>query len=252
MDSQNLTMHAFELIGHFCQVPTQTGQTSPLLQYFGILLDQGQLNKFESLELCRPVLAQGRKQLLEKWLKEDKLECSEELGDLVKAADPTLALSVYLRANVPNKVIQCFAETGQFQKIVLYAKKVGYTPDYIFLLRSVMRVNPESGAGFAGMLVADDEPLADISQIVDVFMEQNMVQQCTAFLLDALKNNRPSEDVKNVSVKDKDLSTRAIFVKTLTGKTIILEVQPSDTIEIVKAMIQVRLIRKIIISINNL
>jgi clathrin heavy chain len=54
--------------------------------------------------LCRPVLAQGRKQLLEKWLKEDKLECSEELGDLVKQADPTLALSVYLRANVPNKV----------------------------------------------------------------------------------------------------------------------------------------------------
>jgi clathrin heavy chain len=66
---------------------------------------QGQLNKYESLELCRPVLQQGRKQLLEKWLKEDKLECSEELGDLVKQADPTLALSVYLRANVPNKVI---------------------------------------------------------------------------------------------------------------------------------------------------
>ena len=78
------------------------------------------------IELCRPVLQQGRKQLLEKWLKEDKLECSEELGDLVKAADPTLALSVYLRANVPNKVIQCFAETGQFQKIVLYAKKVNF------------------------------------------------------------------------------------------------------------------------------
>ena len=90
---------------------------------------------------------------MEKWLKEDKLECSEELGDLVKAADPTLALSVYLRANVPAKVIQCFAETGQFQKIVLYAKKVGYTPDYVFLLRNVMRVNPEQGAQFAQMLV---------------------------------------------------------------------------------------------------
>ena len=33
-----------------------------------------------------------------------QLECSEELGDLVKTSDPTLALSVYLRANVPNKV----------------------------------------------------------------------------------------------------------------------------------------------------
>ena len=144
----------------------------------------------------------GRKQLLEKWLKEDKLECSEELGDLVKAADPTLALSVYLRANVPNKVIQCFAETGQFQKIVLYAKKVGYTPDYIFLLRNVMRANPEQGAAFAQMLVNDDgEPLADINNIVDIFMEQNMVQQCTAFLLDALKNNRPSEGPLQVGLQ---------------------------------------------------
>lgn len=166
-----------------------------------ICCSQGQLNKYESLELCRPVLQQGRKQLLEKWLKEDKLECSEELGDLVKQADPTLALSVYLRANVPNKadtnllfcetfdvccksnthirllvlilfsppfffqVIQCFAETGQFQKIVLYAKKVGYTPDYIFLLRNVMRVNPDQGVAFAQMLVQDDEPLADINQV---------------------------------------------------------------------------------------
>ncbi|CAH1801405.1 unnamed protein product [Owenia fusiformis] len=182
-----------QTIQRFQQVPTQPGQTSPLLQYFGILLDQGQLNKYESLELCRPVLQQGRKQLLEKWLKEDKLECSEELGDIVKTADPTLALSVYLRANVPNKVIMCFAETGQFQKIVLYAKKVGYTPDYIFLLRNIMRLNPEQGTQFAQMLVQDDEPLADINQIVDVFMESNMVQQCTSFLLDALKNNRPAE-----------------------------------------------------------
>jgi len=35
-------------ISKFQQVPTQPGSTSPLLQYFGILLDQGQLNKFES------------------------------------------------------------------------------------------------------------------------------------------------------------------------------------------------------------
>jgi len=182
-----------QTIQRFQQVPTQPGQTSPLLQYFGILLDQGQLNKYESLELCRPVLQQGRKQLIEKWLKEEKLECSEELGDLVKTSDPTLALSVYLRAEVPNKVIQCFAEVGQFQKIILYARKVNFTPDYVFLLRNIMRINPEQGTQFAQMMVADDEPMADINQIVDVFMEANMIQQCTAFLLDALKNNRPSE-----------------------------------------------------------
>ena len=41
---------------------------------------------------------------MEKWLKDEKLECSEELGDLVKPTDSTLALSIYLRANIPNKV----------------------------------------------------------------------------------------------------------------------------------------------------
>ncbi|CAG5077819.1 Similar to Chc: Clathrin heavy chain (Drosophila melanogaster) [Cotesia congregata] len=204
-------------IQRFQQVPTTQGLTSPLLQYFGILLDQGQLNKFESLELCRPVLVQGRKQLLEKWLKEDKLECSEELGDLVKQADPTLALSVYLRANVPNKVIQCFAETGQFQKIVLYAKKVSYTPDYIFLLRNVMRINPDQGVAFAQMLVQDDEPLADINQIVDIFMEQNMVQQCTAFLLDALKNNRPSEGALQTRLLEMNLMSAPQVADAILG-----------------------------------
>jgi len=64
------------------------------------------------------------------------------------------------------QVIQCFAETGQFQKIILYAKKVGYTPDYVFLLRSIMRINPEQGSQFAQMLVADDEPLSDINQVM--------------------------------------------------------------------------------------
>ncbi|TDG43186.1 hypothetical protein AWZ03_010390 [Drosophila navojoa] len=207
-----------QTIQRFQQVQTPAGSTTPpLLQYFGILLDQGKLNKFESLELCRPVLLQGKKQLCEKWLKEEKLECSEELGDLVKTSDLTLALSIYLRANVPNKVIQCFAETGQFQKIVLYAKKVNYTPDYIFLLRSVMRSNPEQGAGFASMLVAEEEPLADINQIVDIFMEHSMVQQCTAFLLDALKHNRPAEGALQTRLLEMNLLSAPQVADAILG-----------------------------------
>ena len=55
------------------QVTVTPGQMSPILQYFGILLEKGELNKYESLELVKPVLQQNRKQLLEKWLKEDKV-----------------------------------------------------------------------------------------------------------------------------------------------------------------------------------
>jgi clathrin heavy chain len=36
----------------------QGKQTYPLLIYFNALLEQGSLNKYESLELCRPVLVQ--------------------------------------------------------------------------------------------------------------------------------------------------------------------------------------------------
>ena len=181
-------------IEQFKQVPNQTGTLSPILQYFGILLERGTLNKFESLELAKPVLVQGRKHLLEKWLKENKVECSEELGDIVRQHDMNLALSVYLRANVPNKVVACFAETGQVDKIVLYAKKVNYSPDYAALLQHIVRINPEKGAEFASSLVQDESgPLVDIERVADVFMGQNMIQQATSFLLDALKDNKPEQ-----------------------------------------------------------
>jgi len=181
-----------QMIEQLKQVPTQPGTLSPILQYFGMLLESGSLNQHESLELSKPVLAQGRKHLLEKWLKEDKIECSEELGDIVRMQDMSLALSVYLRANVPNKVVACFAETGQFNKIVLYSKKVGYTPDYATLLRHIVRVNPEQGAEFASSLVSDEDgPLVDVERVADIFLSQNLVQQATSFLLDALKDDLP-------------------------------------------------------------
>lgn len=43
--------------------------------------------------------------------------------------------------------------------------KVGYTPDWVFLLRNTMRVNLDQGLQFAQMLVQDEEPLANINQV---------------------------------------------------------------------------------------
>ncbi|KAI9320245.1 hypothetical protein BX666DRAFT_2104787 [Dichotomocladium elegans] len=182
-----------ETIERFRQVPSQ-GQMSPILQYFGTLLERGRLNEYETLELARPIMMQNRKPLLEKWLKEDKLECSEELGDFVKQYDTILATSVYLRANIPNKVVLCFAESGDYEKILPYSKTANYTPDYNSLLYNLARINPDKAVAFANELVNDqDEPLIDPERIFDVFVSQNMLQQGTAFCLDYLKPNREDD-----------------------------------------------------------
>lgn len=81
-----------QTINQFKSAPAQPGQTSPILVYFSTLLEQGSLNANESIELVRPVVAQGRKEFITKWLDEDKLECTEALGDIVKALDVQLAL----------------------------------------------------------------------------------------------------------------------------------------------------------------
>ena len=184
-----------QTIERFKRVPAPTGGgLSIVLQYFGMLLDKGTLNSAESIELVRPVMQQNRKHLLEKWLKENKLECSEELGDIVRPHDMQLALSIYLRANVAPKVVAGFAETGQFDRILPFAQQSGYQPDYAQLLQHIVRVNPEKGAEFATALAnSESGPLVDIEKVVDVFQSQNMIQQATAFLLDALKDNLPAQ-----------------------------------------------------------
>ncbi|KAG0165695.1 hypothetical protein DFQ28_008457 [Apophysomyces sp. BC1034] len=199
-------LRTVQTIDRFRQIATTPNQMSPILQYFGILLEKGGLNKYESLELAKPILTQNRKPLLEKWLKEDKLECSEELGDFVKQHDSVLALSVYLRANVPNKVVICFAENRQYDKILAYAKTVGFTPDYSSLLYNIARTDADKAADFATALINDENgPLIEPDKVVDVFLSQNMIQQATSFLLDYLKGNRPEDAALQTRVLEMNL-----------------------------------------------
>ncbi|OWM87409.1 hypothetical protein CDL15_Pgr022520 [Punica granatum] len=122
-----------DTVAKFQSVPVQAGQTPPLLQYFGTLLTRGKLNAFESLELSRLVVNQNKKNLLENWLAEDKLECSEELGDLVK---------------------------------------VGYMPDYLFLLQTILRTDPQGAVNFALMMSQMEGGCpVDYNTITDLFLQ---------------------------------------------------------------------------------
>ncbi|KAG5064403.1 hypothetical protein JHK85_005586 [Glycine max] len=158
-----------DTVAKFQSVPVQAGQTPPLLQYFGTLLTRGKLNAFESLELSRLVVNQNKKNLLENWLAEDKLECSEELGDLVK---------------------------------------VGYTPDYLFLLQTILRTDPQGAVNFALMMsqMEGGSPV-DYNTITDLFLQRNLIREATAFLLDVLKPNLPEHGFLQTKVLEINLVT---------------------------------------------
>lgn len=182
-------------IQQFKSVKAADGGTTPLLHYFSTLLEYDKLNALESIELMRPVVAQQRRELVEKWLKENKLECTEELGDIVKPLEAKFALSIYVRAQCHQKVINCFVEQGQYEQIVQYVKKVGFQADYTQLLRGMIQVNPEGAANFAKSLLGGDDgsTLINLDNVIQVFMESNQLQATTSILLDALKNNDPAQ-----------------------------------------------------------
>ncbi|CAN6483932.1 unnamed protein product [Victoria cruziana] len=197
-----------DTIAKFQSVPVQAGQTPPLLQYFGTLLTKGKLNAFESLELSRLVVNQNKKNLLENWLAEDKLECSEELGDLVKTVDNDLALKIYIKARATPKVVAAFAERREFDKILIYSKQVGYTPDYLFLLQTILRSDPQGAVNFALMMSQMEGgcPI-DYNTITDLFLQRNMIREATAFLLDVLKPNLPEDAYLQTKVLEINLVT---------------------------------------------
>lgn len=53
------------------------GQPAPILLYFGTQLDKGKLNAIESLALAKLVIPQRKQALLQKWISEEKLECTQ-------------------------------------------------------------------------------------------------------------------------------------------------------------------------------
>jgi len=179
-------------ISRFQQMPAQPGTPQPVFQYFSILLESGKLNQQEAIELAKPVIQQGRTQLLEKWLKEDRLECSEMLGDVIMPVSADMALSVYLRANCHQKAVNCMVQRKEYDKIVPYATSVNLQMDYSAMLNQLLFQNPGGALDLAkGLVSAEGGPLIDIQATAEAFLSSNRIQETTAFLLEALKDNKP-------------------------------------------------------------
>ncbi|KAK6135795.1 hypothetical protein DH2020_030490 [Rehmannia glutinosa] len=186
-----------DTVAKFQSVPVQAGQTPPLLQYFGTLLTKGKLNAFESLELSRLVVNQNKKNLLENWLAEDKLECSEELGDLVKCWRNCSPFGCYGY----NSLMHCNDNSAYLETGWVYARL------------SVPSANHSSGrssgaVNFALMMSQMEGGCpVDYNTITDLFLQRNMIREATAFLLDVLKPNLPEHAFLQTKVLEINLVT---------------------------------------------
>ncbi|PON85444.1 Clathrin, heavy chain [Trema orientale] len=135
-----------DTVAKFQSVPVQAGQTPPLLQYFGTLLTRGKLNAFESLELSRLVVNQNKKNLLENWLAEDKLECSEELGDLVKGAVNFALMMSQMEGGCPvdyNTITDLFLQRNLIREATAFLLDVlkPNLPEHGHLQTKVLEIN---------------------------------------------------------------------------------------------------------------
>ena len=206
-DSPQGVLRTRETVAKFQNVPAAPGQQSPVLLYFGTCLQKGKLNAYESFELAKLVVSQNKKQLLDGWLADDKLECSEELGDLVYPLDQETALRIYVKGRVSQKVVQSFAARGDMDKLAAYCEQTGYTPDYNYLLARLLAVNPPAAVQLALIVSARVPPPIELNALVDMFMKQNMIREATSFLLDVLKPNLPEHAVLQTKVLEINLVT---------------------------------------------
>jgi len=212
----------------------QVNQGNGLLQYFQLLLKNGSLNEVESIELAKPVLAKPQGiEHIKGWLKDQKLQPSEDLGELLKNHDVTLALSVYLRAKCPDKVISCFLSLGAqeqndakaheyFSNIKAYAKRVNFTPDYPMLVQQLIMVNRDRAKDFALLLLTGEEgALIDIRNTIASFMQSGDVKNTTNILLEYLK---PRGDLP----EDADLQTKLLEINLLQKPQVADAIMESD------------------------
>jgi clathrin heavy chain len=195
------------------------GNPQPILIYFQTMMSQGKLNKVESCEMAKPLVQQGRIDMLNNMFRENKFTASEELSELVKNADQRLSLQILMAsgsASAHEKIIQAFAANNQFDKIIPYCNQNNYKPDWLNILKSLVATNAPAAANLCKVICnrANGNILVDINQVIDIFQSQKKIQELTSFMVEYLKSNLPEDAYLQTKILELNLyeNTKAASV----------------------------------------
>jgi len=192
VDSPQGILRTPQTVQRFQRLPQLPNQKPALSQYFQYIIEKDQLNNYESVELAKIVLQKpGGVEYLKKLFTENKMEASEELGDIIAQFNNELAMKIYLGAKAHEKIINNLLSVGDYVRVLQYCQKVGYQPNYLDLFKRIVQLNPNVADKFAVMLNEKPETALDANVVVDIFVQSSLIKQATAFLLDYLKEDRP-------------------------------------------------------------
>lgn len=144
------------------------------------------------MELCGPVLVQGKIDLVRTWAGNNKLEPCAELGDMVNKLDKTLALKIYQDGKLHDKVVAIYNEMGRVDEAMKYAAQNGVQVNVAESLRSMIDINPEGALQYAKSLYQKDKNI-NVREIADLFLQRNRIQEFTSLLFDCMRENRPED-----------------------------------------------------------
>ncbi|BAM41108.1 clathrin heavy chain [Theileria orientalis strain Shintoku] len=245
-------LRTLETIHRFKNQSTPTGNA--LSYYFSVMLEAGKLNEVESLELVKPVLQQNRKELVKKWMDQDKLTESEQLGDLLSQMDYGLAFKVYTKIKAHMKAIMCLIDSKQTTKILTYISKMlasagdqsgvesGVThvvnsvgdkvalvqglPSVSMLVENVANKHPEALVPFVNDLLKGlkkGEPLCDVVEVTELLIRLNKLKELNEVLLDYLKSNAKQHSKLQTRLLEVNLKNDPRVAETILQLDILTE-----------------------------
>ncbi|KAI8920322.1 hypothetical protein DFJ77DRAFT_452188 [Powellomyces hirtus] len=96
--------------------------TQRLLYYFGrVAAGDSDLNEYEARTFARVTAQSGNLQTFWRCIVDDRIQCSEALGDIFFDHHVQLALQIYSRANVVDKVVDCFVHMEEYRAAIRLA-----------------------------------------------------------------------------------------------------------------------------------
>lgn len=191
-----------QTITRFRSLPATDAGVPAVLVYFQTCMDRGKLNKVESLELAKQLQQTEKLPTMEKWIKENKIDFSEELGDFLQATNATLALAIFIKAGAHEKVVQCMIQTGQTGKVAMYAKKVGMKVSHRELVDMAAKYNPQAALNIASdsnnaLVLAEQtkskKSIEEVTKMVEMFMAKGMLNEATSYAMDNLTDQDEAE-----------------------------------------------------------